>query len=508
MIQSHKDYDTEHTMDADVVIVGTGAGGAPLGAILAEAGLDVLYVEEGGYHPTTSFNPYATQSIGRLMRDGGTTMIQGRPLIPYIEGRCVGGSTVINGGMSWRTPERILREWQQLTGAAALGPEGLEPYFARVEHDTAMAPQLDVSIGDDNRIMEAGARRLGWRHEKNTRGQYLCVGCNNCVTGCPTGAKSSTLVSYIPRALAAGARCATELRAERLLFDGGRCVGIQARAINPRTRKRDKRVSVRARATVISCGAVQTPHLLLRHGLGRPSGQLGRNFLCHPNAKVLALYPRDIKGWQGVSQWGQVRAFRDEGVLFAENMISPASLAALQPVHAQPLWEVMKRYNQMVLGGVLVEDSTTGRVTRGPLDMAMPRYQVTPYDIQRFISGVERMARMHFEMGADRVLLPFAKRHFATSMDDIRDLESLVDKPGDIDLFTVHLMGTARMGTKPRDSVVDVDGQLWDAPGCYVSDASLFPTAIGVNPQVTIMALSLRIGEQLIDTLATRSAKL
>ena len=202
MILEHADYSLDHQLEADVVVVGTGAGGAPLGAVLAEAGLDVLFVEEGGYHPTTSFNPYGTQSIARLMRDGGTTAIQGRPLIPYVEGRCVGGSTVINGGMSWPTPERVLQEWQRLTGATALGPAGLEPYFAQVRTDTAMAPQLEVSLGDDNRIMEAGARKLGWRHEKNTRGQYLCVGCNNCVTGCPTGAKSSTLVSYFPRAQA------------------------------------------------------------------------------------------------------------------------------------------------------------------------------------------------------------------------------------------------------------------------------------------------------------------
>ena len=506
MILAHNDYQLDQQLDADVVIVGTGAGGAPLGAVLAEAGLDVLFVEEGGYHPTTSFNPYGTESIGRLMRDGGTTTIQGRPLIPYVEGRCVGGSTVVNGGMSWRTPERILQEWQQLTGAPELGPAGLEPYFSRVQHDTAMAAQLEVSLGDDNRIMEAGARKMGWLHEKNTRGQYLCVGCNNCVMGCPTGAKSSTLVTYIPRARCAGARCATELRVERLILEGGRCVGVQGRAINPRTRQRDKLVTVRSKATVIACGAVQTPHLLLQHGLGRPSGQLGRNFLCHPNAKVLAIYPFDVKGWQGVSQWGQVRAFRDEGVLFAENMIPPSAIAALQPVHAQPLWEMMHRYNQMVLGGVLVEDSTTGRVLRGPLDMAIPRYQITPYDIHRFISGVERMARMHFEMGAERVVLPFARRHFATSVDDLANLDQVVRHPDDLDLFTVHLMGTARMDTKPRESVVDLNGQLWDLPGCYVSDASLFPTAIGVNPQVTIMALALRIGERLADQLASRAA--
>lgn len=502
MILSHADYQDGQQLQADVIVVGTGAGGAPVGAFLAKAGFSVLFAEEGGHHPTGSFNPYSTQSIGRLVRDGGTTAIQGRPLIPYVEGRCIGGSTVINGGMSWRTPERILQEWAKLTRCEALGPKGLEPYFEQVERDTHTAPQIPESIGDDNRIMARGAEKLGWRHDKNTRGQHLCTGCNNCVMGCPTGAKTSTLVTYFPEAMDAGAHCASDLRVERLLFDGGRCVGVEGRATNPRTRRRDKRVELRAKATVIACGAVQTPHLLLRHGLGRPSGQLGRNFLCHPNAKVLALYPYEVKGWQGVSQWGQVREFRDDGILFAENMIPPAAIAALQPFHAQRLWEMMRRYNSMVLGGVLVEDSTTGRIIRGPLDMAVPRYQVTPWDIRRFIRGVGLMARMHLEYGAEKVLLPFARKHFVSRQDELRDLEQWVDKPDDLDLFTVHLMGTARMGTRSRHSVVDLDGQLWDLPGCYVSDASLFPTAIGVNPQVTIMAMALRIAERLATSMS------
>lgn len=501
MILAHDDYASGTRFEADAVVVGTGAGGAPVGAVLAEAGLDVILVEEGGYHRTSSFNPYARESVARLVRDGGTSAIQGRPLIPFVEGRCVGGSTVINGGMSWRPPERVLQEWARLTGSPEVGAAGLEPELAQVEADTAVAPQLDLSLGDDNRLMASGAARQGWRHDKNTRGQYLCTGCNNCVMGCPTGAKTSTLVTYIPRALDAGARCATEVRVERLLIEGGACAGVAGRAIDPRTRRLTHPVQIRSRATVIACGAVQTPHLLLGHGLGRPSGQLGRNFLCHPNAKVLALYPQPVCGWQGVSQWGQVREFRDEGILFAENMVPPSALASLQPFHGQRLWSLMSRYNHMVLGGVLVEDSTTGRVLRGPLGMALPTYQVTPFDMHRFARGAALMARMHLENGASEVLLPFAGKRSATKVDDLDGLERLVDRRDDVDLFTVHLMGTARMGARPEDSVTDLCGRLWDLPGCYVSDASLFPTAIGVNPQVTIMALSLRIGHRLADRL-------
>src|SRR5690606_25907576 len=127
---------------------------------------------------------------------------------------------------------------------------------------------------------------------------------------------------------------------------------------------------------------------LAKHRVGRGSRQLGRNFLCHPNAKVMAVYPFDVNAWQGVSQWSQVREFRDEGVLFAENMVPPPPLAAALPWQGAESLAFMERYNQTLVTGVLVEDSTTGRVHRGPLDMPIARYDITDYDFDRFVRGV------------------------------------------------------------------------------------------------------------------------
>jgi choline dehydrogenase-like flavoprotein len=337
---------------------------------------------------------------------------------------------------------------------------------------------------------------MGWRYTQNRRNQEACVGANNCVLGCPTGAKQSTLVSYIPRALARGAHCLTELRVERLLIEGGRCVGVQASAINPRTRRAERRVSVRARAVIIACGAVQTPFLLQRHRLGRASGQLGNNFLCHPNAKVLAVYPHAVEGWKGVSQNTQIREFHEEGILMAENFVAPSILAAHLPVHGREAWQLMQRYNQMVLSGVLVEDSNSGSVSRSLFGMPVVRYQITAYDHRRFLRGIKLLAEMHFAMGAEFVILPFCNQTLARSADDLASIDKLQKDPATLELFTPHLMGTARMGTRPSDSVVNLSGELWDLPGCYVADASLFPTAIGVNPQITIMALATRIAER------------
>ncbi len=494
----YADYDPDGTeLQTDVAVVGTGAGGAVVGAELAQAGRQVLFLEEGGYHPTSSFSPYLCETIPRLYRDSAATVILGRPPIPYAEGRCVGGSTVINGGMTWRPPERVLDEWERQTGQPDLGAKALLPLFERVEARVHAKPQHPASIGEDSRLMREGAKRLGWRYDENLRAQDRCVGSNLCVMGCPTGAKQSTMLNYMPVALSAGAHCLTEVRVEQLWIEGGRCVGVMGRAIDPLSQTADRPIRVRAKAVVVACGAIQTPFLLLRHRLGRPSRQLGKNFLCHPNAKVIAVYPFDVKASQGVSQWGQIRELHEDGIVFAENAVSPAMTALQLPYLGAEAFEFMKDYHRMVMTGVLVEDSHAGRVRRA-FGSPLAHYSITEHDHQRFLRGVRDLATLHFEMGASKVLLPFSDFHIAYEADELRQIERSQRSATTLDLFTVHLMGTCRMGSDPARSVVDLSGQLWDLPGCYVADASLFPTAVGVNPQVSIMALATRVAERLV----------
>lgn len=501
MILQHADYEREQTFHADVVVVGTGAGGAVAGTELAEAGLDVLFVEEGGYHPTATFNPYLTETIPRLYRDVSSTIIRGNPIIPYVEGRCLGGSTVINGGMTWRTPERVLDRWQKLTGDPTLGPGGIDPYFSEVEKSIQANYHAKSSFGESNRIMLEGARKMGWKVEINRRNQNNCVGTNNCGFGCPTGAKQSTLLSHLPRAMHAGARCLTEIRVENLLIEGGRCVGVTGRAVHPVDRKYDKKITIRARAVVVACGAIQTPHLLQKHRQARRNRHLGAHLYCHPNAKVAAIYPHDVRAWKGVSQWAQIREFHDEGIMMAENMITPGALAAYIPWHGRKAMTLLRRYNNIILSGVLVEDSSAGTVRPGPFDFPLAKYDITPHDHARFKKGVRLLAQMHFEMGAEGALLPFSDLPYVSSVDDLEKIDQTQVSPDTLELFTVHLMGTARMGPDKKRSAVSLHGQLWDLPGCYVADASVFPTPIGVNPQVTIMALAIRIGRRLAENL-------
>ncbi len=498
-VERYEDYVKDEVFDTEVLVIGTGAGGGVVGAELAEAGFQVTFAEEGGFYRNEDFDPHLAKALPQLYRDGGATLIMGKAPIPYVEGRCVGGSTVINGAMTYRPPERVLASWAEQSACPELGPEGLEWALSRVEERIHATPQHAVSIGGDNRVMREGAARLGWSFSENRRNQDRCVGTNTCITGCPSGAKQSTLVSYMPRALQHGARVLTEVRIESLLIEKGRCVGAKGRAVNPETREKDKTITIRARAVVVAAGAVQTPNLLLKHRLGRPSKALGRNFLCHPNAKMFAIFPYEVQGWKGVSQAGQVKEMEDEGIVLGINFIPPGLVALGVEALADEGWATMQRYNHMVVGACLVEDSTRGRVRRSPFGTPWVRYDVTDWDLDRFIRGSMAMAELWFEMGAECVNMPFSGWPLMSSMDALKaqDLQRL--RVQDLELFTVHLMGSAKMGSSPQSSVVNLSGELWELPGCFVADASVFPSAVGVNPQVTIMAMATRIAGRMVD---------
>ena len=301
-----------------------------MAAELADAGIDVVVVEEGGYHPTETFTAETGHALRTLYRDGGVGLALGKPPVLFSEGRCVGGSTVVNGGMSWRTPPRVLERWARDEDVAAISGRAMEPYFAKVESRLSVGFQDPETIGRDAQLLKAGADARGWKIIPNLRNQLHCAGTNNCTNGCPTGAKRSMLVTSVPRALAQGARVFADCRAERITGSGGAVTGVEGRFIRPGGR-RGPRLTVRSAVVVAAGGAVQTPALLARSGLRSRSGQLGRNLTMHPNAKVIAFFDEEVTGWHGVHQAFQVREFMDEGILLTAVNLPPSLVALGMP---------------------------------------------------------------------------------------------------------------------------------------------------------------------------------
>jgi len=256
---------------------------------------------------------------------------------------------------------------------------------------------------------------------------------------------------------------------------------------------------VRAPVVVVAGGAVQTPGLIARSGLRSSSGQLGRNLTLHPNAKVIAFFDQEVPGWQGVHQAYQVREFSADGILLTGANVAPSLIAMTLPWYSSELGNVMADYNHMVTAGCLIEDTGAGRVRQVPGLGAHVTYQINDRDTARLVRGVQLTAELMFAAGARSVLLPFGG---APEVRDPAGLRNLLAGPVDtrsLELFTVHLMGTARMCEDPRRGVTDSYGAFHGVPGLFVADASLFPGPVGVNPMETILALVTRNAERLIE---------
>lgn len=496
-------FEPHHTrgdqyLACDVVVIGSGAGGATAAAILAEAGHDVIVLEEGAWHRTADYSADIPEMFGKLMRDGASTVMMGRSPVPYLEGRCVGGTTVVNGGMCWRTPERVLDEWAHERGLVDLAPKALDPYFDEVERTIDARHQDPGSEGGNNDAFRRGAERLGWRLAQNKRNQRHCVGSNDCVTGCPSGAKRSTLMTWLPRAFAAGARLYTHAKVERVLVENGRAVGVTGTLLDPYRRRR---FTVRARAVVLACGAVQTPLLMLRNKLGATCGHVGRHFTIHPNVKIAALFDEPIDSLRGAHQAWQCVEFIDEGILLAPGAIPLAFMTGTLPGFGAALAERLRDFERIATGGILVDDHAAGRIRMLPFGIPYVRYDVTDVDQAKFVRAAALLAELWFAAGAREVYTAFHHHPVLRGPDDIRKLYQHPPRVEDTEYFTAHIMGSCRMSAHPRAGVVDPDGQAWDVPGLYLADASVMPGTIGVNPQVTIMALAMLVAERLADRL-------
>lgn len=470
------------SLACDAVVVGSGAGGATAAAELAEAGWDVVLLEEGGYHPTGEFGTSSTGALRTLYRDGGGGMTLGRPSVLYAEGRCVGGSTVVNGGMAWRTPPRVLGDWAaEVSGVTA---DDMAPYFDEIERRLNVGPQDPETIGADGRLLRQGAEALGWRIVGNQRNQVHCAGSNNCPNGCPTGAKQSMLVTSVPRALRAGARLYANCRVTRVVTGRGASArGVIARLAHAR-------LFVRAGTVIVAAGAIQTPLLLLRSGVRHP--MLGRNLSLHPNASLIAYFDAAVTGWQGVHQAFQVREFSDDGIILTANNLAPPMLAGMLPGHGAGLGTLMADYNHVVVAGPLVEDTGSGRVRSVPGLGPQVTYRLHERAGRRLRRGLALTARAMFAAGARRILLPVeGAPPMSTSSDTETFLQRAVPSRA-LRLYSIHLMGTARMSEDPRRGVTDSFGRVRGVPGLIVCDASLFPGPTGLNPMETVIALALR----------------
>ncbi|MBK6578990.1 MAG: GMC family oxidoreductase [Sandaracinaceae bacterium] len=475
------------TIEVDTVIVGTGAGGAPLAHALASRGHAVLMLEVGGFLDRRSFGG---RPIERAMRFQHSNLSIGNTVIVVPTGKSVGGTTTVNSGTCFRTPADVMRRWRFEDGITGVDPATMAPFFERVEAMLQVGPNERKHLGTIADIVARGADALGWSHEALHRNAPDCDGQGVCCFGCPTDAKRSTNVSYVPAALQKGAMLVHHARVEEVLLASGRAVGVVARA----THGNEGRVRVLAKSVVLSGGALHTPALLLKLGLANSSGLVGHGLTVHPAGSVHAFFDEEVRGWEGVPQGYGVDEFASEGIRF-EGASLPIDIAAPTLPAIGARWtEFVDRYDHVATFGYMIADSSRGRVVLGPQGKPQILYVMNDYDRRRMLRGQALLSRLFLAAGAREVLPSVQGVDSLRSVKDVEALEAMSDSIGAhrLDLSAYHPLGTCRMGSDPRRSVVSGSNETHDVSGLFVVDGSTVNGPLGVNPQVTIMAMSER----------------
>lgn len=502
------------TLACDVAVIGTGAGGGTAAEILAQAGLRVVMLEEGAYRTAKDFTLHEADASEEMYFDGGSRTTKDGAMT-ILQGRTVGGSTTVNWTASFRTPAQVLLHWSSVHGVRGVEPETLEPWFAQVEKRLHVAPWA-LPPNANNELLARGCQALGYSHGVIPRNVERCLNLGVCGLGCPVNAKRSMLVTTVPGALDAGAVLVTRCRAERIVLRGGKAVGVEAVALDPRgVRPTGRKVTVEARHVVASGGGINTPGLLLRSKLPDPHSVLGKRAFTHIVNSSSALLPEFVDGFQGAPQ-----SVYCEHFLFRDGLTGKAGYqleaAPTYPLLAMSIlgrggrealrkWAPEYRHAQSLIA--LVRDGFHEQSKGGTVELRgdgspVLDYPVTDYLWEALYDAYLRMAEIQFAAGAVEVMPIHADARPYQSWADAKvEIPGLPQRPFGASLFSAHLMGGCAMGEDAKGAVVNSLGRHHQVEGLSVIDASVFPTGLGVNPQITIYALSARNATRLAQDL-------
>ena len=484
-------------LEADVVVIGTGAGGGVMAAELAERGLGVALLEEGQFRGRKDFSGPLTQRLQRFYRDAGMTFSVGNTVISIPLGKVVGGTTTINSGTCFRTPDAVLAEWRERGFPSEFSGQGFDRWFRAVEHELQIAPGDTAVLGKIADVVARGAEELGGEHHPLPRNAPGCDGQGVCPVGCPTDAKRSTNVSYVPRALKAGASLFTGMPVTRIHMRGRRAVAVEARGFSESGERRVLRI--KARAIVVACGSLNSPLLLRDNGIRLP--QIGRNLSIHPALGMFVRTHEDLNGWNAIPQSYGVTGLVDPRIRFEGFYLPPQLAGGLTPIDAQLLTEWMDDQRRVGQYGFMVRDRSVGRVHRGPGGRPIVHYNLTPDVLELFQKGSAVMAEMLLRGGGHEVMACIGDVGVVRTIDEARALASRPLKPWDVTSVACHPLGSNRMAANEDEGVVDFDHRVFGTDNLYVADGSTVPSSLGVNPQVTIMAMATRAAAGLAERL-------
>ncbi len=474
----------EKVLRTDVCVIGAGAGGAVVAKELAEKGRDVLLLEEGDYFSANDFGVEPLEIVKKIYHQGGLQTTLGFPPVLLPTGRAVGGTTIINSGTCFRLPDKVLGRWQEEFGLSDLTPGEMGPYFDRVEEHLEVVPVSDAVLGKNAELVRDGLRQMGLDGEPLHRNARTCQGSGVCCFGCPIEAKRSVDLSYIPKGIEKGLKLFTQCRVDQVISRGSHGGLVSAETPNGR-------LWIDARVVVLAAGTLNTPRLLRKNHLAIHNPHVGRHLSIHPATKLTALFEQDVTGWVGVPQGYSFEGLRSEGLMFEGVFTPPSTSAAHLDLPPRMHKSVMEDFRKVAFFGFMVSDSGRGWIRWLPNGDPIIYYSVDRKDVTRFIKGLKFLAEVFFASGAKSV---FPGLH---GLDVVHRSEGLgkFDRKfsrSDLTVGAFHPLGTCRMGRDPSGSVVNSYGEIHHIKNLFITDGSIFPTPLGVNPQETIMAFATR----------------
>jgi choline dehydrogenase-like flavoprotein len=497
-----RDIPRNVTLRAQVCVIGTGAGGAAALARLSERGVDVIAVEAGPYSRAEDFTQRELEMLPLLYQEAGLRTTANKA-IAILQGTGVGGSTLHNTGLVYPTPEGIAERWRRDHGFP-LDKATLERYVAEAVESLHAVQIPPEKINANNDALRRGAEALGWRYRVALHNRKECCACGYCMLGCAYNRKYNAALTYLPRAVAAGARILSEAPVVRIEGKAGaRRVVCETKGANGRLT--GARVTIEAPIVIVAAGALDTPALLLRSGLG--NGRVGRGLRLHPAAMVSGVFSEPIRSWRGLPQSVIVEefaSFYDDGcggfLLIPSASNWPGMTAAVVSGIGAEHRSRMREHPFVAASAVLLHDETEGRVTTTRDGQPVARYWPDSSDLEEVRRGVDAAARIYLAAGAERVYLPYAD---APMVRNKSELDAALARaraiPHKISLNAVHPQGSCPLGSDSKRSTVDPHGEVWGEPGVYVADGSLFPTSVGVPPQVSIMALAMAVADRVAE---------
>ena len=517
---THGEHGLPDSVSCDVAIIGSGAGAGITAELLTKAGLDVVIVEEGPLKTSSDFNQREAEAYASLYQEGAARATLDKA-ITLLQGRCVGGTTVINWTSSFRTPPTTLKYWQDRFQLKDFTVDAMAPWFAQVEQRLNMHP-WEGGPNPNNELLRTGASKLGMEAHVIPRNVKGCWNLGSCGMGCPTNAKQSMLITTIPAALESGARLFHQTRAERLEIKDGQVQSLLCRGVTSNgTAVSDKLMRVTAKHYVVAGGAINSPALLKRSGAPDPHGLLGKRTFLHPVAFSSAVYEQAIQGWAGAPQSIYSDHFLHTqaidgpvGYKIEATPMHPGLTSKLLGGYGKVLAERFQHYaNTQVLLALIRDgfhdESTGGEVLLKPDGSPVLHYALSDYVLDGFRRAMLSMAEMQFAAGARMVLPGHEQGQYYKSWNEAQSsINALEMRPHLTAAGSAHIMGGCQMGGQEQLGVVRPDGLHWQVSNLSVHDGSVFPTSIGANPQLSIYGTTNRMATQLARKLSGKAVAL